>query len=141
MEKNSEEVTVTDSSNNISKQTMIEEKKKQIILLVCRQTNYSEEEAKRCLEKCNYNYISVIKNYMKKEQDNNDTSKAKTSDKEIKSVNQEIFSQIRTFMDNGVKKYERNKRMIEMYKQQQEKQQQQKQQQEQQNTDSVNKKI
>ena len=141
MEKNSEEVTVTDSSNNISKQAMIEEKKKQITLLVCRQTNYSEEEAKRCLEKCKYNYISVIKNYMKKEQDNNDTSKAKTSDKEIKSVNQEIFSQIRTFMDNGVKKYERNKRMIEMYKQQQEKQQQQKQQQEQQNTDSVNKKI
>ena len=69
----------------------------QHVIKIMSQTNYSKEEAKNKLILFNYDYIKVIKDYMnipdeKKEQ-------------KVKSVNQEIFRQIRLKLDNSMKDY------------------------------------
>ena len=62
--------------------------------LVCRQTNYSEEEALKKLQQHDNDEIKVIKEYMgipaKKEAP-------------IKSLNQEMYKQIRYTLDEGIK--------------------------------------
>ena len=71
---------------------------------VMSQTNYTEEEATEKLKLFNCDYMRVIKDYMgipeKKEQP-------------VKSVNQEIFRQIRTSLDTSMKAY-REKNPINM---------------------------
>jgi len=64
---------------------------------VISQTNYTEEEAKEKLLLFNCDYIEVIKDYM--------GIPNKKEEKKVKSVNQEIFRQIRTKLDKSMKDY------------------------------------
>jgi len=72
---------------------------------VMSQTNYTAEEATEKLRLFNCDYIRVIKDYM--------GIPEKKEEKKIKSVNQEIFRQIRTKLDNSMKIY-REKNPINM---------------------------
>jgi hypothetical protein len=64
--------------------------------MILRQTDYSEEEAKNKLKEHNYNHIQVIKSYL-----------GITEKKEppIKTVNQEIYKQIRYRLDSNMREY------------------------------------
>ena len=55
---------VKDLSGNELKQALRDEKRKQIIKLVCRQTDYTEEEAEQKLLQHKGNYMSVVKEYL-----------------------------------------------------------------------------
>jgi hypothetical protein len=72
---------------------------------VISQTNYTEEEAKEKLRLFNCDYMKVIKDYM--------GIPDKKEEKNVKSVNQEIFRQIRKKLDNSMKEY-REKNPINM---------------------------
>ena len=61
------------------------------------QTNYTEEEAIEKLQLFNGDYLRVIKNYM--------GIPEKKTLQPIKSVNQEIFRQIRVSLDSSMKTY------------------------------------
>lgn len=65
--------------------------------IILRQTNYSKEEAREKLVEYNNDYISVIKAYLGV---NKDASKS-----EIKSVNQEIYKQMRFKLDSAMRDY------------------------------------
>ena len=75
---------------------MIDEKVfEELALMVTRQTDLTLDEAKEKLKENNYNYITVIKNEMgiiKKEKD-------------VGTINQTIYKEIRTLMDDGCKSY------------------------------------
>ena len=60
--------------------------------MVCRQTELSYDQAKIELEKYNYNYIHVLNNY-------HNISNEKNEKNEKKSINQNIYNEIRNFMD------------------------------------------
>jgi hypothetical protein len=64
--------------------------------MILRQTDYSEEEAKNKLKDHNYDHILVIKSYL-----------GITEKKEppIKTVNQEIYKQIRYRLDSNMREY------------------------------------
>ena len=72
---------------------------------VMSQTNYTREEALEKLKLFNCDYMRVIKDYM--------GIPEKKEDKKVKSVNQEIFRQIRTKLDSSMKEY-REKNPINM---------------------------
>ena len=86
---------------------MIDEKVfEEMALMVTRQTELTIDEAKEKLKESNYNYMTVIKNEMgiiKKE-------------KESATINQTIYKEIRTLMDDGCKNY-RQKQEYEKKKQ------------------------
>lgn len=71
------------------------------------QTNYSKEDAIAKLSLFNNNYILVIKDYM--------GIPLKKEEKKAKSVNQEIFRQIRTKLDASMREY-REKNPTDMNK-------------------------
>jgi hypothetical protein len=77
----------------------------QHIKKVMSQTNYTEEEAKKKLSLFNCDYMRVIRDYM--------GIPEKKEERKVKSVNQEIFRQIRTKLDNSMKEY-REKHPINM---------------------------
>jgi hypothetical protein len=64
--------------------------------MILRQTDYSEEEAKNKLKDHNYDHIQVIKSYL-----------GITEKKEppVKTVNQEIYKQIRYRLDSNMREY------------------------------------
>jgi hypothetical protein len=64
---------------------------------VMSQTNYTEEEAREKLKLFNCDYMKVIKDYM--------GIPDKKEEKKIKSVNQEIFRQLRKKLDSSMKEY------------------------------------
>ena len=64
---------------------------------VMSQTNYTEEQALEKLKLFNCDYMKVIKDYM--------GIPEKKEEKKVKSVNQEIFRQIRTKLDSSMKEY------------------------------------
>ena len=64
---------------------------------VMTQTNYTEEEAKEKLRLFNCDYMRVIRDYM--------GIPEKKEERKVKSVNQEIFRQIRTKLDGSMKEY------------------------------------
>ena len=64
---------------------------------VMSQTNYTEEQALEKLKLFNCDYMRVIKDYM--------GIPEKKKERNVKSVNQEIFRQIRTKLDNTMKEY------------------------------------
>ena len=64
---------------------------------IMNQTNYTKEEAINKLKLFNSDYIKVIKDYMNIPEKNKETN--------VKSVNQEIFRQIRINLDNSMKDY------------------------------------
>ena len=72
---------------------------------VMSQTNYTEEEAKEKLRLFNCDYMKVIRDYM--------GIPDKKEEVKIKSVNQEIFRQIRKKLDSSMKEY-REKNPINM---------------------------
>lgn len=72
---------------------------------VMSQTNYTEEIAREKLKLFNCDYMRVIRDYM--------GIPEKKEEKKVKSVNQEIFRQIRTKLDGSMKEY-RDKHPIDM---------------------------
>jgi len=66
------------------------------VQMILRQTDYSEEEAKNKLKASNYDHISVIKSYL-------GITEKKTPP--IKTVNQEIYRQIRYKLDSTMREY------------------------------------
>ena len=69
----------------------------QHIAQIMTQTNYTKEEATNKLKLFNNDYIKVIKDYM--------NIPEKNKEQKVKSVNQEIFKQIRIKLDNSMKDY------------------------------------
>lgn len=65
------------------------------IQIILRQTDYSIEEARKQLEIHNFNIMKTISGFMK-------PKKREPKIVKQKSVNQEIYSQIRNYLDNGV---------------------------------------
>lgn len=72
---------------------------------VMSQTNYTVEEAREKLRLFNCDYMRVIKDYM--------GIPEKKQERKVKSVNQEIFRQIRTTLDTSMKAY-RDKNPIDI---------------------------
>jgi hypothetical protein len=71
--------------------------------IIMKQTTYTEEEALKKLEEFNNDVIKVVRDFMGI---NNNTN---TNTKTIKSINQEIYKQIRTTLDSTMQSYrERN---------------------------------
>lgn len=77
----------------------------QEVAKIMAQTNYTKEEATNKLKLFNNDYIKVIKDYM--------NIPEKNKEEKVKSVNQEIFKQIRINLDNSMKDY-REKNPINM---------------------------
>lgn len=61
------------------------------------QTTYSEQEAREKLQEFNNDFMKVLKNYM--------GIPEKKENNQIKSVNQEIYKQIRHSLDETMKEY------------------------------------
>jgi len=72
---------------------------------VMSQTNYTKEKAKEKLRLFNCDYMRVIRDYM--------GIPETKEEKKVKSLNQEIFRQIRTKLDSSMKEY-REKNPINM---------------------------
>lgn len=108
---------IKDLSGNELKSVVRDEKRKQIIKLVCRQTDYTEEEAEKKLIEHKGNYMSVVKEYLNPSYQ--ETAQNKINDYEKKSNNQKIYSEIRGFMDNAAKGYEYRKKVTEIMQERQ----------------------
>jgi hypothetical protein len=80
------------------------------IALIISQTDYGENKAKEKLLEWNYDYMSVIKEYL-----NPNFNKKKTK-KNTKSINQRTMTEIRCFMDNVNKGYNERKEKEEFIK-------------------------
>ena len=107
-----------DERNKEIERKQMEEKKEKIIEIVMRQTNYDYDISKEKLEECNYNYEMVIRQYVDKESSNSKSSIERNNNnnnnnKTNKSINQQIYSQIRNFMDYGAYQYEKRKQQSE----------------------------
>lgn len=64
--------------------------------MILRQTNYTEEQAKNKLKEFNYDHIQVVKSYL------GITEKKAPP---VKTVNQEIYKQIRYKLDSTMREY------------------------------------
>ena len=64
-----------------------EERIEELVQMIMRQTEYTVDEATEKLEECNYDHIKVIKKYL---------GIVDKKEPKIKSVNQEIYRQLRT---------------------------------------------
>ena len=80
-------ITDISNSNTVKDDNLINVK---MIEMVMRQTEYTYDEAKKELEEYNWNYEKVIRKFMGIEE---------KTEKKCKTVNQEIFKQIRNHMD------------------------------------------
>ena len=90
---------------------IIKNRQRELAKFVMCQTNYTEEEALLKLKLEEYNYMKVIRDYMNpnKEKEKNNTTKKSIK----KSINQRMMGEIRKFMDDGMKQYERRKQINE----------------------------
>jgi septum formation topological specificity factor MinE len=70
------------------------------IQIIMRQTDYDFETAKQKLEEYNYDYLTVIKKYV---------GVAEKKEPHVKSVNQEIYKQIRHKLDASMREYNERK--------------------------------
>ena len=76
------------------------------VTIVMSQTNYTNEEAIEKLKLFNCDYMMVIRDYM--------GIPEKKSEPKVKSVNQEVFRQIRMTLDSSMKAYrEKNQINVE----------------------------
>lgn len=66
------------------------------VRIVMSQTDYNEEQAIKKLKQFNNDYLRVIRDYL---------GIPEKKETKIKSVNQEIFKQIRTTLDYSMKQY------------------------------------
>lgn len=71
------------------------------------QTTYNEEQAKEKLRHFQGDFMKVLKDYMGIKMDSNE------KEKKVKSVNQEIYRQIRHTLDSSMKEY-RDKHPLDM---------------------------
>lgn len=71
------------------------------INMILRQTNYTENEAIDKLKEFDNDYILVIKNYL--------GINKKSILKSVKSVNQEIYKQLRYKLDSDISEYNKKK--------------------------------
>ena len=71
-----------------------------LIDIICRQTTYTKEEATTKLELHNNNISAVLKEYL--------GVKEKPEQKQ-QSINQQIYSELRTFMNDVNEQYEKRK--------------------------------
>ena len=81
--------------------------------MVMRQTTYNSEETLKLLVKHKYNYMKVIQEYL-----NKDTPKSLPIDEIPKNVNvnQQIYKEIRTLMDDASRGYRKKIEMTEKRK-------------------------
>lgn len=66
------------------------------VQIILRQTDYSEEVAREKLKEHNFNEINVIKSYF---------GIGEKKQPELKSINQEIYKQIRYKLDSNMRDY------------------------------------
>jgi hypothetical protein len=66
------------------------------VQIILRQTDYSEETAREKLKEYNFNEITVIKSYF---------GISEKKPVELKSINQEIYKQIRHKLDSNMRDY------------------------------------
>ena len=80
--------------------------------MIMRQTDYTYEESRDKLIRENFDYLTVIKNYIKGDttESSLDTTNTESS---TKTVNQHIYSELRNFMDTAAVGYEQRKRRAE----------------------------
>ena len=71
--------------------------------IIIRQTNYTEREAREKLAKYNYDYVAVIKAYL------GIPTEKKALALETKSLNQEIYKQMRHKLDDAMRDYNQRK--------------------------------
>lgn len=88
------------------KQAYSEERKRQTVLLVCRQTNYTEEEAQSKLENNGYNHMAILKEYM-----NPDNKRRATTRESRTSTNQIIYGEIRDVIEHRNRNMERKQNL------------------------------
>jgi len=69
-----------------------------LVAKVLAQTDYTEEVAKAKLQEFNYDLMRVLKDYM-------GIPEKKTSQGQVKSINQEIYKQIRHTLDSSMRTY------------------------------------
>jgi len=69
-----------------------------LVTKVLAQTNYTEEIAKTKLQEFNYDLMRVLKDYM-------GIPEKKVDSMKIKSINQEIYKQIRYSLDSSMREY------------------------------------
>jgi histidinol dehydrogenase len=81
------------------------EKFEKYVKHIMSQTNYSEDVAREKLKECNNDFMKVLKDYM--------GIPEKKINTQIKSVNQEIYKQIRHSLDQTMKEY-RDKNPIDI---------------------------
>lgn len=81
--------------------------KQESVDMICRQTDYSVDEARRQLERFNYDYMKVLNNYFS-------VDESKTVQKTL-SVNQQIYGEIRNLMDTGAKRFRTDQENAKKY--------------------------
>jgi len=115
----SQNVIVDPSHNEILRQKYIQQKQDYInrikvesVNMICRQTDYTEEEAREKLEKNNYNYQIVLNEYFG----------IKEPPKKEQSTNQQIYGEIRNLMDTGAKRFREEQERAKAYQEYIEKQ-------------------
>jgi len=98
----SENKVIDASYNEVLKQKYLQQRQDYInrikiesVNMICRQTDYTEDEAREKLEKNNYNYEIVLNEYFG----------IKESPKKEKTTNQQIYGEIRNLMDTGAKNF------------------------------------
>jgi len=87
-EKNSENKQLTPVKE------LTEERIEELVQMIIRQTDYTDTEANEKLEECEYDHIKVIKKYL---------GIPEKKEPKIKSVNQEIYRQLRTKLNASTK--------------------------------------
>ena len=89
--------------------------KEESVNMICRQTELSEDEAKKQLEEVNYDYMKVLNKYF---------GVIEKQKEEKGSTNQQIYGEIRNLMDTGAKNFrlerERNEEIQKMKEKQEE---------------------
>lgn len=97
--------SILEKTNKYSREQLeklLDEKENQLIELVLRQTNMEREDVIEKLKKNDFDSIKVIKEHfgIKEKQDN-----------DIVSVNQQVYREIRGFMDRAAKQYRFSKEL------------------------------
>ena len=115
----SENVIIDPSQNEILRQKYIQQREEYInrikvesVDMICRQTEYTEDEAREKLEKNNYNYQLVLNEYFG----------IKESPKKEKTINQQIYGEIRNLMDTGARNFRQEQDRARAYQEYIEKQ-------------------
>jgi len=109
----SENVIIDPRQNEIQRQKYIQEREEYInkvkvesVNMICRQTDYSEEEAREKLEKNNYNYQIVLNEYF---------GIKESPKKEQTTTNQQIYGEIRNLMDTGARRFRMEQERAKAY--------------------------